>query len=86
VAPSFADSGMGADRLEPLVVAQVGGREVGGRDKLVEIAIGASVNERRSPFTVREAFVQPLLGLGIGQGVELGYAANDETLTFQLDG
>jgi hypothetical protein len=37
---------MGSDRLEPLVVAQVVGREVGGRDQLVEVAIGASVDER----------------------------------------
>jgi hypothetical protein len=53
---------------------------------MFEIAIGASLGERRSPSTVREASIQLLLGLGRRQGVEEGYAADDETLTFELDG
>jgi hypothetical protein len=46
VAAALADSGMRRDRLEPLVVAQAVGREVGGPDQLVEIAVRASGNER----------------------------------------
>jgi hypothetical protein len=46
MAAAFADSGMGRDRLEPFVVAQGVGREVGGRNQVVEVAVRASGNER----------------------------------------
>jgi hypothetical protein len=53
---------------------------------VVGIAVGACRDERCGPSPVREACVELVLGMRSWQGVEPGYAADDETLTFQVDG
>jgi hypothetical protein len=86
VAATFADSGMRGDRLEPFLPAQAARGDVGGDEQVVGIAVGACPDERCGPSPVREARVELLLGLRSWQGVEPDYAADDETLTFQVDG
>jgi hypothetical protein len=86
VSAAFADSGMRGDRREPLLVAEVARGEVGGEQQGFRTGIGPALLQRCSPAPVRQTRVQLLLGLRIGQCVEPGYAADDETLTFQLDG
>jgi hypothetical protein len=86
VATAFADSWVGRDRLEPFGVGQTARGQFRGEDEGVEIAEWASRDERCGPSPVRETRVELLLGKRSWQGVELGYAADDETLTFQLDG
>jgi hypothetical protein len=86
VAAALADAGMGGDRLEPLRGAEVARGDFGGGDQVFRTGIRPALQQRCSPAPVRETRVELLLGLRIRQGVEPGYAADDETLTFQLDG
>jgi len=86
VAAGLADPGMRGDRLQPFRVGQARRREVGGGEQVVWVAEGASLQQRFGPSPVREACVKLLLGLRGRQGIELGDAAYDQTLTFQLDG
>jgi hypothetical protein len=53
---------------------------------VIWVAVRALLDELFGPLPVREARVEVFLGLRSGQGVEVGYAADDQTLTFQLDG
>jgi len=86
VATAFADPGVGGDRLEPFRICQAARGEIGGGAQAVEIAEWASCDNRCGPPPVGETCVELLLGKRSWQGIELGYAADDETLTFQLDG
>jgi hypothetical protein len=86
VAAAFADAGMGGNRLEPFLVAQAARGDVGGDEQVIWVPVGAPLDEGLGPSPVREARVQVLLGSRGAQRVEAGYAPDDETLTFQLDG
>ena len=85
-APSLADARVRGDRFGRLDIGQATCGQVGGVQELVDVAVRPAVDEPGRPSPVRKAGIELLLGLVTWQGVERGYAADDETLTFQLDG
>ena len=86
MAAALADARVRRDSFGGLGVGEPARARVGGLEELVGTAVRPSIDELGRPSPVRQAGIKLLLGLVTWQGVERGYAADDETLTFQVDG
>ncbi len=86
VTAALADTRVRGYRLRQFGVDQSAEGEVRGNKELVGIAIRPAFDQLGRPSAVRQAGVELILGLVMWESVERGYAADDETLTFQLDG